>query len=129
MRERAFAAALALLAMSATYFVLTAARGHPLWYLPLEGRWTFELPRGAVGMDWYWRAALSLAAAAIAYPLGVLLAIRHARLARPSTIKLLFGLSFGLMFWAVLYTSLVLATTPRQRVRIGPPPECVPFVR
>jgi hypothetical protein len=118
-RQAAFAGALAILCTSLCYLALTAAQVTPLWYVPLAQRWTWHLPPGAVGIDFYFRGGASLAAGALGFALGFGLARRAAWPTRPGTLRLVFGLGFAVMAWAALFMVFTLATTPRQRTPTG----------
>jgi hypothetical protein len=70
-------------------------------------------------MDWYFRALVSLAAGALAVPLGRGLVARAAWARRPAAARFVFGLGFLVMLWGGLYTVFALVTTPRARAPGG----------
>src|SRR5262245_50319718 len=97
-----------VLAASSAYLVFTAADLPLPLYLPVSRRWATAVGPGEIGMDWYARALGSFAAGALALPVGRAIASRSPRAARPRVAKLVFGIAFGVLAWAMLYTVMSL---------------------
>ncbi len=114
-RGRAFIAASMLLTAAIAYFVITAAHLPLLQYVARERRWAWSVPLGEIGMDWYFRAAIVFVAALIAMLVAREITNRVPRASSVRVIRFVFGLAFGVMLWASLYTALALAATPRAR--------------
>jgi hypothetical protein len=81
---------LAFLAARLAYglaFLVSAARKSPVpWYLPLERRFVLASRPAGLGMDWYGRSALALAAAIVVGVIVYSWAKRAAFLAKPSAV-------------------------------------------
>jgi hypothetical protein len=123
MAGRAFVAGLTVLASALAYLVVTAAQTPALQYLPLTHQWTWNVPPGVIGMDWFFRAGVALLAGGLGFGVGRVLVARTAWARRPASARFVFGLGFALMLWGALFMIFALVTTPRARTPGGPLPE------
>lgn len=74
-----------------------------LWYYPLEGRWAYEIEPTGLAMDFYGRALLALAAAAVSFAGGYVVFRRWRRaVAHPTVLGLFTAWAITATLFAML---------------------------
>ena len=101
----ALAVAAGTAAAAVAYLVTTAGRVGLVYYLPTQHRWALAAPDGVVAMDWFARAAWTLAACALGALAGWWLCPDNPRRAARVT-RSVWGVGVLLLGWAALYTAL-----------------------
>ncbi len=102
--------ALSLLFGATAYLAITAAKVPRLAYLPFSGEWRFNPPAATLGMDWYFRALVTLSACLVGAVVG---SLGRAKSLSPRVKHLLLWTGILVLSWAMLFTSLALVQSPR----------------
>ena len=102
--------ALSLLFGASAYLAAAAANVPRLAYLPLSGEWRFNPPPATLGMDWYFRALLTISACLLGAAIG---ASGFAKSLSSRVKHLLLWVGILVLSWAMLFTSLALVQSSR----------------
>lgn len=96
-----------------TFLVCAVGQWRTLWYLPLERRWVFASSVRTVGMDWYGRSALAIAAGLLAglltYAAGGSASLGP-KMERPAVTRWAAHLGATMLFFDVAFYTLTLLT-------------------